>query len=56
MQKIDNVLAGKSLVDSTKSDSTLAVDSNKTKTQLSKTDTSVEQKQKDIEKNHPSLL
>jgi len=53
MQKIDNVLAGKSLVDSTKSDSTLAVDSNKTKTQLSKTDTSVEQKQKDIEKNHP---
>src|ERR1035437_1096515 len=53
MQKIDNVLSGKSLVDSTKSDSTVAADSNKTKTQLSKTDTSLEQKQKDIEKNHP---
>lgn len=53
MQKVDNVLAGKSLIDSTKSDSTVAVDTNKTKTQLAKTDTSAEQKQKDIEKNHP---
>ena len=53
MQKIDNVLAGKSLIDSTKSDSVAAADSNKSKTNLAKTDTSAEQKQKDIEKNHP---
>jgi SecD/SecF fusion protein len=53
MQKIDNVLAGKSIIDSTKSDSIAAADTNKTKTQLAKTDTSAEQKQKDIEKNHP---
>ena len=53
MQKIDNVLAGKSLVDSTKSDSLAAADTNKSKTNLAKTDTSAEQKQKDIEKNHP---
>lgn len=53
MQKIDNVLSGKSLVDSTKSDSLAAADTNKSKTNLAKTDTSAEQKQKDIEKNHP---
>jgi preprotein translocase subunit SecD len=53
MQKIDNVLAGKTLVDSTKSDSLAAADTNKSKTNLAKTDTSAEQKQKDIEKNHP---
>jgi SecD/SecF fusion protein len=53
MQKIDNVLAGKSLLDSTKSDSTLAADSIKAKKNLAKTDTSAEQKQKDIEKEHP---
>ena len=53
MQKIDNVLAGKSIIDSTKSDSIAAADTNKTKTQLAKTDTTAEQKQKDIEKNHP---
>ena len=53
MQKIDNVLAGKSLVDSTKSDSILAADSNKTKTNLAKTDTTAEEKQKNIEKEHP---
>lgn len=53
MQKIDNVLAGKSLVDSTKSDSILAADSNKTKTNLVKTDTTAEEKQKNIEKEHP---
>ena len=53
MQKIDNVLAGKSIIDSTKSDSVAAADSNKSKTNLAKTDTSAEQKQKDIEKNHP---
>lgn len=53
MQKIDNVLSGKSLIDSTKSDSIAAADSIKSKTNLAKTDTSAEQKQKDIEKNHP---
>ena len=53
MQKIDNVLAGKSLIDSTKSDSVATADSSKSKTNLAKTDTSAEQKQKDIEKNHP---
>jgi SecD/SecF fusion protein len=53
MQKIDNVLAGKSIIDSTKSDSIAAADTNKTKTQLAKSDTTAEQKQKDIEKNHP---
>ncbi|MDR3611068.1 MAG: protein translocase subunit SecD [Ignavibacteriaceae bacterium] len=53
MQKVDNVLAGKSLIDTTKSDSIAAADTSKSKTNLAKTDTSAEQKQKDIEKNHP---
>jgi SecD/SecF fusion protein len=52
MQKIDNVLAGKSLVDSTKSDSTLAADSIKSKN-LAKKDTTAEERQKMIEKDHP---
>jgi SecD/SecF fusion protein len=53
MQKVDNVLSGKSLVDSTKSDSSIAGDTNKSKTNLAKKDTTAEEKQKIVEKEHP---
>jgi preprotein translocase subunit SecD len=53
MQKIDNVLSGKSLVDSTKTDSSVAADTSKLKSNLAKKDTTAEEKQKIIEKEHP---
>jgi preprotein translocase subunit SecD len=53
MQKIDNALAGKSLVDSTKSDSLKAADSVKTNKNTAKTDTSKQQTPEEFAKNHP---
>ncbi len=53
MQKVDNALAGKVLVDSTKSDSTTAADTNKTNKNTAKEDTSKKQTPEEFAKNHP---
>jgi preprotein translocase subunit SecD len=53
MQKIDNSLAGKSLIDSTKSDSTVAADSTKNNKNTASTDTSKKQTPEEFAKNHP---
>jgi preprotein translocase subunit SecD len=53
MQKIDNSLAGKSLIDSTKSDSTVAADSIKNNKNTASTDTSKKQTPEEFAKNHP---